>query len=222
MYDTRPNLVIGFHGCDLDTRDKLLNNSREINKSEKPHDWLGHGMYFWEYNELRALQWAQDKAKRGEIKEPAVIGAVLNLGTCCDLLDSKHIQVVSAYYNLMRVSYNLLGRPIPQNKDTKHDKHKDKLIRELDCAVIEFMNERIFSQHQTQISETGSTTIKLFDSVRGVFTEGGEAFPGSGIQLKNHIQICIRNLNCIQGFFLPRQETDYIAMLREEYKRKAL
>jgi hypothetical protein len=26
---------------------------------------------------------------------------------------------------------------------------------------------------------------------------------------KSHIQICIRNLNCIKGFFLPRQEIDF-------------
>lgn len=108
---------------------------------------------------------------------------------------------------------------MPENTDIKGDKHKDKLKRELDCAVIEFMNERIFALHEKFIKD-GNSNIKLFDSVRGAFMEGGEAFPGSGIQRKNHIQICIRNPNSILGFFLPRREVDFVKVLRGEYARK--
>jgi len=43
-----------------------------------------------------------------------------------------------------------------------------------------------------------------FDSVRGVFFEGDELYPGAGFKVKNHIQLCIRNPNCIKGYFLPR------------------
>jgi hypothetical protein len=83
------------------------------------------------------------------------------------------------------------------------------------------MHEQIFADYEKQIKENGGfTNIKLFDSTRGVFTEGGEAFEGSAIQTKNHIQICVRNLNCIQGFFLHRADTDFVATLREEYERK--
>jgi len=218
MYDSRPNLVIGFHGCDRDTRDKLLQNPHNIKKSEKPYDWLGHGMYFWEYNETRAVEWADDYAKRDKIKEPAVIGAVLNLGNCCDLLDKQYIDLVAAYYTLLKHSNITLGKPMPENTDVKGDKNKDKLKRELDCAVIEFMHERIFALQEKLKKDDSS---KNFDSVRGAFMEGGEAFPGSGIQRKNHIQICIRNPNCILGFFLPRKETDFIKMLRAEYSDKS-
>lgn len=107
MYDSRPNLVIGFHGCDREIRDKLLQNPDQIKKSEKPYDWLGHGMYFWEYNETRALEWAEEYVRQKRNKEAAVIGAVLDLGNCCDLLDSKYIEVVAAYYTLMK-----LPRPV--------------------------------------------------------------------------------------------------------------
>ena len=110
---------------------------------------------------------------------------------------------------------------MPVNTDVSGDKHKDKLKRELDCAVIEFMNDRIFALHQ-KTAKDGQSSIKLFDSVRGAFMEGGEAFPGSGIQQKSHIQICIRNPNCILGFFLPRKEEDFVKMLRDEYARKEL
>lgn len=67
MYNVKPNLIIGFHGCDAATRDNLLNHPNKIEISEKPYDWLGHGIYFWENNHDCALQWAKDKHKRGEI-----------------------------------------------------------------------------------------------------------------------------------------------------------
>jgi hypothetical protein len=72
MYDVRPNTLIGFHGCDLDTRNKLVNNPDYIEISKKPYDWLGHGMYFWENNYTRAMQWAEDKAAKGQRKTPSL------------------------------------------------------------------------------------------------------------------------------------------------------
>jgi hypothetical protein len=220
MYDIRPNLVIGFHGCDRSVRDRLLSNSENIEKSEKPHDWLGHGMYFWENNLERAKQWAKDKEQRREIREAAVIGAVVHLGICCDFLDSSHINLIAIYYELMKFNYEVLGKPLPQNKNVNRDSHKDKLLRELDCATIEFMHEQIFADYQKEVTDKGFSNIKIFESTRGVFTEGGEAFPGAELQKKNHIQICIRNLNCIKGFFLPREDQDFITSLGEEYERK--
>ena len=121
----------------------------------------------------------------------------------------------------MEAKFQALKKPIPINKDVKQDEHKDRLMRELDCALIEFMHEQIFSDYQQEIiANNGYTNVKLFDSTRGVFTEGGEAFPGSAIQMKNHIQICVRNFNSIKGFFLPRDEKDFVTVLKEEYARK--
>lgn len=205
MYSGRNNLIIGFHGCDESVCHSLLNHPDKIEKSEKPYDWLGNGMYFWENNYERALEWAKDKAKRGEIEKPAVIGAILSLDYCFDLLDSRYIKMIQAYHSLMVESYTLLGREIPKNKDPKTDTHKDKILRYLDCAVIEFMHDTILDQ----INKSNSTILKQFDSTRGVFTEGGPAFEGAGIMLKSHIQICIRNSNCIKGFFLPRKPIDF-------------
>jgi hypothetical protein len=177
--------------------------------SKKPFDWLGHGMYFWENNYARAFQWAESKMKRGAINTPAVIGAVIYLGYCCDLLDTKYIRMLQGSYGAMGITYKAAGKELPRNKDLPHDKHHDKILRELDCAVIENMHETILNQVQSEIKETGFSDKKVFDSIRGVFVEGGPAFEGAGIFEKSHIQICIRNLNCIKGLFLPRQEIDF-------------
>ena len=44
-----------------------------------------------------------------------------------------------------------------------------------------------------------------FDSVRGLFSEGAPVYEGSGFRKKTHVQICVRNPNCIKGYFNPRR-----------------
>lgn len=65
-------------------------------------------------------------------------------------------------------------------------------MRRLDCTVIEIAHP---------INEDAKK--RSFDSVKGVFWEGDKLYPEAGFTEKNHIQICIRNPNCIKGFFLP-------------------
>lgn len=201
MYSSRSNILIGFHGCDESARNELLTKPKNVKISEKPFDWLGHGFYVWENNYDRALEWAKDKQKRGKIKKASVIGVVFTLDYCLDLIDSEFIKMLSIYYKLMEKDFNSIEKELPKNKDVKEDEHKDLLIRELDCAVIQYLHQKI----KEEIDNNKNTSIKEFDSARGVFTEGGPAFPGAGVQKKSHIQICIRNMDCIKGFFLPRK-----------------
>lgn len=200
MYSSRPNILIGFHGCDESIAQELLTNPKDIKISEKPFDWLGHGFYIWENNYDRALQWAEDKEKKGKIKKASVIGVVFTLDRCLDLIDSEFINMLTVYYDLMKKDLLSIGKELPKNKDIKDDEHKDLLIRELDCTVIQYLHQKIKEGVDSEIN----TKLEEFDSARGVFTEGGPAFPGAGIQKKSHIQICIRNMDCIKGFFLPR------------------
>ena len=205
MYNSRNNLIIGFHGCDEKIQKDLLNQPNVIQVSDNPHDWLGHGIYFWENNYERALQWAKEKQKRGEIEHASVIGAVLSLDYCLDFTDSTFINLLIKYFELLSDGYKELERKLPENKNIKQDEHNDYLLRILDCAVIEFLHHSITKEIEQEIQTKGYSNLKTFDSTRGLFTEGGPAFPGAGIQKKNHIQICIRNRNCIKGFFLPRK-----------------
>jgi hypothetical protein len=206
MYSSKSNLIIGFHGCDQSVATILLNNPNNIKISNKPYDWLGYGMYFWDNNYQRALDWAKAKQKQGKIEKPCVIGAILTLDYCLDLVDSEFINTLSAYYKAMEHDFDLNNKDLPKNSDVAKDEHKDLLIRELDCAVIEYIHQKIDEQYLADMKQQGYSDFKQFDSARGVFTEGGPAFPGAGIQKKSHIQICVRNTKCIKGFFLPRKE----------------
>lgn len=201
--------MLGFHGCDLDTRDQLIKNPDKVKKSEEKFDWLGHGFYVWENNYARALEWANDKQKRGAIIKPSVIGVVYQLEYCLDFTDSEFIKLLPVYHDALKKDLAIAFEAIPKNRDHPKDIHHDLVYRELDCAVIEYMHQKIEEKIQKDISEKGFSNLKPFETVRGIFTEGGPVYEGAGIKEKNHIQVCIRNLNCIKGFFIPRKETKF-------------
>jgi len=85
MYSNLPNFVLGFHGCDASVADKILMHQDIMKASENDYDWLGHGIYFWENNPQRAMDYARmlrdnPGRSRTDIEEPASIGAVIDLG----------------------------------------------------------------------------------------------------------------------------------------------
>ena len=198
MYPSKPGLLIGFHGCDETVRNKIVNNQSMLYDSSNDYHWLGNRMYFWENNRQRALAFAESlKAhpQRGitAVENPAVLGAVIDLGFCLDLMDSEFLQLVKQSYETLAASYQLLKLILPAN--TRPGTARDILIRKLDCAVIE--NVHLLRKRKK---------ARPFDSVRGVFVEGEPLYPTAGFNEKNHIQLCIRNPNCIKGFFIPREE----------------
>ena len=79
-----PLTVYAFHGCDREIAEAVLSGRQELKASENRWDWLGSGVYFWENAPERAYQWAVDMGKRN----PAVVGAVVQLGTCLNLMES--------------------------------------------------------------------------------------------------------------------------------------
>lgn len=200
MYSKKPGLIIGFHGCDEAVRDQLITGKYSFKKSENDYDWLGHGMYFWDNDPDRALQFAQFKKDhpqkgRKKIYTPSVVGAVIDLGFCLDLVNANSLEILKAGYNILVQNITKSGLQLQKNKPLKTG--EDLIFRYLDCAVIETL-------HAFR-NENG---LHPFDSVRGVFWEGNDLYENAGFKEKNHIQICIRNPNCVKGFFIPREADD--------------
>ena len=202
FYSHRSQLVLGFHGCDANLAKNVVCNNTMLKKSDHDYDWLGPGIYFWENNVERARQWANDNSKRkdSKIKDPGVLGAYLDLGNCLDLTDSNSLQLLKVPYETLKQTITLAGLEMPVNIDPDKVKSKDRLLRKLDCAVITTLHKL-----------NQKANLPAYDSVRGVFWEGEELYPGAGFREKNHIQIAIINPNCIKGFFLPREiDNEYI------------
>jgi len=195
LYQKTPQIVLGFHGCDKSVADKILNSPKEhLTPSVNDYDWLGDGIYFWLNDPERAFEWAMQRCIAGKIREPAVIGAVIDLGVCLNLNERQSIELIQKSYGDLREIFAAAGLDINEVKKNKvPDKGGFNLLRPLDCAVIKHAHKIV--------SKNG---VK-FDTVYGYFQEGSDAYLGAGIKEKSHVQICVRNTSCIKGYFLPRE-----------------
>lgn len=163
LYSDRGNLALGFHGCRKSVATSLINNPDVIKSSANMYDWLGSGFYIWENNMERALEWAKDQYG----SEGAVIGVVYELGTCLDLMDSSCIQLVRLARTEFENDMNMLGLPLPSNKDLRSDPDKNKKLRYLDCAVINYLTEMTDNAYKADILTKEYSETRPFDSVRG-------------------------------------------------------
>jgi hypothetical protein len=193
LHNLSASFVLGYHGCDRDIGEALLRGTMTFAASQNDWDWLGSGIYFWEANPVRGLEFAEEQRSRGQVGVPFVVGAVLDLGYCLDLTSSTGVTAVKAAYANFAEVTKKAGKPIPRNHGGP-----DALLRQLDCAVI---------NHLHQIRDSANPPLPQFDSVKGVFlAEGGQIYEGSGFYNKTHIQICIRSRSCIKGVFRVPEE----------------
>ncbi len=185
MHTLTSSFVLGYHGCDHSVAESLL-AGKPFLPSTNDHDWLGSGIYFWETNPQRGLDWARQlKERNRKIKKPDVVGAVIDLGYCLDLLSSNGIEAVKqAHKNFIETAKKSKSE-IPTNS-----LGSDLLLRKLDCSVINFLHESI-----------EKAEMPPFDSVRGVFLEGNRIYEKSGFYERTHIQLCVRNPKSIKGVF---------------------
>ena len=167
---------------------KRLLAGEPFKKSENDYDWLGPGIYFWEADPLRGLEFAKLKKKESlgsKIVTPAVVGAIIDLGLCLDTTTSIAIRHIRRAFDSYASICEEANVPLPVNKP-----ETSPFIRRRDCAV--------FEQVHNIRKDDGNPP---FETIRGVFTEGDEVFEGAGFLEKTHIQICVCNPSCIKGVF---------------------
>lgn len=151
MYSKTPSSILGFHGCDLSTKEKILKGHDRLRQHPNSYDWLGHGIYFWENDSDRALTYAKFIKAHPErcstkIDTPAVIGAIIDLKYCLNLFEEKSLGYLKGSYQILSALQKASGAPMPINK--KIEDEKDVLMRQLDCAVIEYLHTYNNEQHK--------------------------------------------------------------------------
>lgn len=174
--------MLGYHGCPKELAEALLGGTRAIADwpaSTNTYDWLGQGIYFWEHGPERALAWAHNHY--GD--SAAVVGAIIQLGRCFDLLDVGFTSLLMPAYERELEDARAAGQELPVNKGPNDDLGG----RYLDCRVINACLQ----------------AFPEFQTVRGAFWEGEPAFPGAKILRESHIQIAVRDPRCILGVFRP-------------------
>lgn len=185
------SFVLGYHGCDAELARAIVNGETKLLKSDRDYDWLGPGAYFWESDPQRAFEWAIEARGRGRVDTPAVVGAVIDLGNCLDLLARENLDLVRQAHELFVEEQRDAGLPIPVNKGLE-GRYSEMALRRLDCAVIRFLHKAI--------EEVDGVP---FDSVRGAFPEGRPLYEGAGFLDRNHIQLAVCNTDLILGCFYP-------------------
>jgi hypothetical protein len=181
--------VVGYHGCDESVARNVLLRGRNLRPSDNDYDWLGRGIYFWEHGPQRAYEWAQHSKN---VKKPAVIGALINLGNCFDLLDTNHTQLLADLFPLYRQACEATGTTLPTNLSPKSLASSDLILRRLDCAVINWCLNFLEKEEKQH-----------YHTVRGLFSEGTPVFDGSKILAKSHVQVAVRDDTAIVGYFKP-------------------
>ena len=191
------SFLLGYHGCDSETAEKIVNGGEALLWSDKDYDWLGSGSYFWESDPDRAMEWAELRAKRLGKGKAAVVGAAIDPGNCLDLSSIANVRLLQQAHAILVIQSNDTGKPLPVNRGVGSS-DEDRRLRFLDCAVINQLHLVIES---VPVAER---VIEPFDTVRGMFTEGPPAYPGCGFTERAHTQIAVRNRDCIKGVFFAR------------------
>lgn len=211
------SFVLGYHGCDRKVADAVVSRRAQLTLSNNKYDWVGPGIYFWEADPLRAWEWAVARCNEGVYSNPAVVGAIIDLRNCLDLLNRTDQNLVRLAYESLAEIYNSAGIPLPKNLKSKKGGDKDRLVRELDCDVITHLHE-IMDYPFESLSEEEEMDFEPtphFDTVRGMFTEGDELYPGAAFYHQSHVQIAVRNRECIKGVFFP-PELDEVMGFEQE------
>lgn len=207
-FDDYHRTVIGYHGTRLSVALDIVNRKRNFHYSRNRDDWLGHGVYFWEYAPQQALWWAERRQKRQNWNEPvAILASMIRLGFCWDLLEPENLQILKT----MHERYVQLQLASRQNIPKNFNHHKY-----LDCAVFQYAYAIIEDEQQQSV-----------DSTRAVYVPTGKdkrIWPRSWISQSAHIQICVRNERCILGTWLnhPTHLEESDATLTEEFSAKRL
>jgi hypothetical protein len=178
--------VIEYHGTTADTADRLV-SGEDFELSDEDDEWFGKGIYFWEHAFQQAWWWA----KRKDNPNPAVIGAVLRLGNCFDLLDMGNVAILREFHDKMIEHMQAAQLELPVNVRSH---------RSLDCAVFNYLYAEFEAANRP------------LDTARGVFVPTAIAkriYKGSWISEETHIQICVRNPKSILAVWHVREDGRY-------------
>lgn len=180
-------LVVAYHGTRRETALRIVTGETKFVQSQNDDDWLGHGVYFWEHAPEQAWAWARQRyAKSSTV---AVLGALVRLGQCFDLLDPANSRVLGALHKDMLSEYEQRRQTVPKNFKAK---------KYLDCATMQFAYVALKAQGFVVQTSRG-----VYVPARG----SGRLWKNSWLSQEAHIQLCVRDSSCIMGAWLVPEGT---------------
>jgi hypothetical protein len=197
------SIALGYHGCNQEAAQALLSGLPFVASNQK-YDWLGGGSYFWEDDIERAYAWALERRSNS----PCVVGTVVELGNCLDLTKQSGIRAVQDAYNSYLKLQQRSGGEVARNEPGKAGMPGGLVLRYLDRAVIDHLHSLYLAASKATNGRT-----REFDTVRAMFPEGKELYPGAGFFEKTHVQIAVRNPQQILGVFrIPEHQLSRLGL----------
>lgn len=189
------HLVLAYHGCDVTTRDALVSgHMQHLTPSENDYDWLGPGVYFFEGDARRALQFSRAAASqpskrytRNPIANPSLVGAVLRIGHWLDMTTQAGLEEFKEAHTVLSSSAD---EELPRNVRADASDN-DVILRKLDRLVFKALH--------AQLESSGR---RPYDAVRAAFQQGADLIESSAFKARSHIQIALRNPECVEGWFI--------------------
>ena len=160
QYSKFRHLYLGFHGCEKNLAKELITKNKEIQPSKNDYDWLGAGVYFWENDPVRALEFARDVKK---CSEPFVIGAILDLGYCLDLTCRENTDLLKDVYD------NIVKDLLAKGKVTHNKAGKGGINGDIMNLIL---YELVFGKVQNftnRLDFVKKTTFKFVSEIRNVY-----------------------------------------------------
>ncbi len=119
-----------------------------------------------------------------------MVGAIIRLGNCFDLLDPKNLEVLREMKGLLERRFEEIGAEMPTN-----GRHH----RNLDCAVFNCFYDE-------------SDRKRSIDTARGVYVPTSHSkriWKGSWLYDETHIQFCVRNQSTILAVWHVQENGRY-------------
>lgn len=180
--------VIGYHGTSRSVAERVVLHQEPIQAHDRPHDWMGRGVYYWEHAPKQAWRFAEIRRRQRRWKEPvAVIASMIRLGFCFDLLDPDNTLLLKQFHDDYVEACAAEGRTVPEN--TRRWKYLDNAVFNYACGRIAEVNTQAGNSHRV-------------DTCRGVYVPSGDSgrlWRGSWVQHGAFIQLLVRNPECIMG-----------------------
>ncbi len=165
-----------------------LVSGEDFQPSDEDDEWFGKGIYFWEHAFKQAWWWARDHKRH---PHPAVIGTVIRLGNCFDLIDPGNVEILHDFYDAMLAELRAAGIEPPRNVYTR---------RRLDCALFNYVYK--YCERARQPLDTARAVYVPTSRLKRVV-------PGSWISEETHIQVCVRNPRSILAVWHVREDGRY-------------
>ncbi|MEY2117222.1 hypothetical protein [Rhodanobacter sp. FW106-PBR-R2A-1-13] len=195
------HLLVAYHGCDITVRDAVVSGQLTLKPSANDYDWLGSGVYAFEGDPARAMVFAETAAREPQrrltkqpIATPAVLGALLCVRRCLDVTTRVGLEQFAAAYDALGEAWVTAGVPEdrrPVNSPAAAE-DADVIVRKLDNAVFQLLH--------AMVEGRGDAPYQV---VRGAFRQGPELAPRSGLHRDSHVQLAVRDMTCVVGWFLP-------------------